>query len=185
MPTAVAFLLLTILASTESTAPWWNKPGLELWKFLNLFLFLIALVYFLRKVLGIPELLKTRREGIRRELTKARQEREAALAKLQEVEARLDRLDDEVSRIREQSIREAAEERERIRRATEEDAKKLRERASREIEAAGKAARLELRIFAAEESVQLAEKIIRNEMRSEDDERLIKLEVDELEGAHS
>jgi F0F1-type ATP synthase membrane subunit b/b' len=174
------FILISEAAGTEA-APWWNKPGLEVWKFLNLGLFILGLVYFLRK-LGLSEALKARREGIRRDLMRAQEERNAALAKLEEVEARLARLDAEVAKVREQSQREAAEERERISRATEEEAQKMSEQARREIESAGKAARQELRQYTAEQSVRLAEEVIRREIRPEDDARLVSLQVEELGG---
>lgn len=163
-----------------ATAPWWNIPGFEAWKFVNLTIFVLALIYILRRPLG--EAFRARREGIRRDLMRAQEERNAALAKLEEVETRLARLDAEVETVREQANSEAAAERERIKRATEEDARKLREQAQREIESAGKAARQELRRYAAEQSVRLAEEMIRRDMRPEDDERLVKLQVEELGG---
>jgi F-type H+-transporting ATPase subunit b len=173
------FILISEAAGTDA-APWWNKPGLEFWKFLNLFIFVGALVYVLKR--PISEAMRARREGIRRDLMRAQEERNAALAKLEEVEARLARLDSEVASVRENSQREAVEERERIKRATEEEAQKLREQARREIESAGKAARQELRQYTAEQSVRLAEEMIRAEMRPEDDARLVSLQVEELGG---
>jgi F0F1-type ATP synthase membrane subunit b/b' len=173
------FILLSEAGGAEA-APWWNKPGLEVWKFLNLFIFVGALVYILKRPLS--EAMRARREGIRRDLMRAQEERNAALAKLEEVEARLARLDEEVRSVREQSQREAAEERERIRRTTEEEAQKMSEQARREIESAGKAARQELRQYTAEQSVRLAEEVIRREMRPEDDARLVNLQVEELGG---
>ena len=62
------------------------------------------------------------------------------------------------------------------------DARKLREQARREIESAVKVARAELRSFAAEQSVRLAEEMIRRELRPEDDARLVQEYVDELGG---
>lgn len=177
----ITLLNLLVLADENSRIPWWlNYPGLEAWKFLNLFIFVIALTYFLRRPL--TEAFRARRATIRRDLMRAQEEKNAALAKLEEVEARLARLDEEVTSIRAQSTREAADERERIRLATEAEVQKLREQARREIESAGKAARYELREFAAEQSVSLAEKIIRQDMRPEDDTRLINLEIEELGG---
>lgn len=162
--------------------PWWlNYPGLEAWKFLNLFIFVGLLAYILRRPLS--EAFRARREGIRRDLMRAQEERNAALAKLEEVEARLSRLDAEVEGIRAQSAKEAEAERERIRRASEVEVQKLREQAQREIERAGKAARQQLREFTAEQSVRLAEEIIRKDMRPEDDARLINFEIEELGGA--
>ena len=63
---------------------------------------------------------------------------------------------------------------------TAEEIAKTREQAKREIEAAGKAARHELRQFAAEESVRIAEQILQREMKPEDDVRLTSLTVQEL-----
>ena len=129
--------------------------------------------------------MRARREGIRRDLMRAHEERNAALAKLEEVEARLAKLDEEVASVREQTAREAAEERERIRRSTENEARKLREQAQREIESTGKAARQELREFAAEQSVRLAEEMIHRDIKPEDDARLVSLRVGELGGVKS
>ena len=117
---------------------WWDYPGLELWKFVNLALFAGGLIYVLTKKVKLGEAFKTRRETIKQELAKAQQERDAAVTKLKEVEERLARLDGEVATIRENSKREVAEERERIAKSTEVEIAKLGEQAKREIESAGK-----------------------------------------------
>lgn len=173
-------MMLLLSPAEGGAAPWWNKPGLELWKFFNLFLFVGALIYFIRR--PVSDALRARREGIRRELMRAREERDAANAKLEEVEARLQRLDAEVASVREQARREAEAEGERVRRSADEEADKLREQARREVESAGKAARQELRRYAAEQSVRLAEEMIRRDIRPEDDQRLVNRQVEELGG---
>jgi F-type H+-transporting ATPase subunit b len=174
-------LIISMFAPVEGeSAPWWNIPSFEVWRWVNLLIFVTLFVYILRR--PVSEAMRARREGIRRDLMQAQEERNAALAKLEEVEARLARLDAEVASVREQSGREAAEERERIRKSTEEETRKLREQAQREIESAGKAARQELREFAAEQSVRLAEEMIRSDMKPEDDARLVGLRVEELGG---
>lgn len=155
-------------------------PTSTLARVVNLLLFVGALYFILRRPLG--EAFRARREGIRAELMRAQEERNAALAKLEEVEGRLSSLDAEVEAIRAQAQREAAEERARIERATEDDIRKLREQAQREIESASKAARAELRAFVAEQSVRLAEEMLRRGIRPEDDARLIKEYVEELGG---
>ncbi len=71
----------------------------------------------------------------------------------------------------------------RIARATETEVAKLSEQAQRDIESAGKAAKHDLRRFAAERSVALAEEMIRRELRPEDDARLIDRNIKELGGA--
>jgi F-type H+-transporting ATPase subunit b len=176
----VSITSLLVLAEGES-APWWNIPSFEAWRWFNLLVFVGLFIYILRR--PVSEAMRARREGIRRDLMRAQEERNAAMAKLEEVEARLARLDAEVASVRAQSEREAAEERERIRKSTEEETRKLREQARREIESAGKAARQELREFAAEQSVRLAEEIIRRDIKPEDDARLVSLRVEELGGA--
>src|SRR5215213_8118876 len=64
----------------------------------------------------------------------------------------------------------------------EEEARAIREQARREIESASKTARAELRAYAAEQSVRMAEEMIRREIRPEDDAHLVKEYVGELGG---
>lgn len=180
----LSFIIANVLlafAGAEETR-WWDYPGFELWKFINLAIFVLALVFAMRNFFGVPEMFRDRKEIIKRELARAQQERDAALAKLKEVEDRLARLDAEIATIKEQSVREAAEERERIAQLTETEIAKLGEQASREIGSAGKAARKELRRYTAEQSVRLAEEIVRREMKPEDDARLIASNIAELGG---
>ena len=181
----LSFAISTVLfaLSEGGETHWWDYPGFELWKFVNLGIFVAIMAYILTKKVKLGEAFRTRRENIRAELARAQQERDAAVAKLKEVEERLARLDTEVNVIKEQSKLEAAEENERIARATETEIAKLSEQAQREIERAGKTARHELRRYTAEQSVRLAEEMIRREMKPEDDARLITRNIEELGGA--
>jgi F-type H+-transporting ATPase subunit b len=149
-------------------------------KVVNLLLFVVAMYFVLRRPLA--EAFRARQEGIQHDLLRAEEERSAAVAKLHEVEERLARLGSEVEAIQEQTQREAAEERSRIERAAEEEVRKIREQARREIESASKAARAELRAYAAEQSVRMAEEMIRREIRPEDDAHLVGEYVEELGG---
>jgi F0F1-type ATP synthase membrane subunit b/b' len=180
--------MLIALIIAEGTS-WWARvepyldyPGFEAWKFFNLAIFVIALSYVLSRKAKLGEVFKARRESIRQELARAQQERDAALLKLKEVEERLGLLDTEVAAIKEQAQREAVAERERIARSTETEITKLSEQASREIEHAGKVAKQELRRYTAEQSVRLAEEIVRREMKPEDDARLIARNIEDLGG---
>src|SRR5260370_17385898 len=78
---------------------WWDYPGLELWKFVNLGIFVIALVIVMRKFFGVPEILRDRKETIKRELALAQHERDAALAQVKKVEEPLARLDTQIPRL--------------------------------------------------------------------------------------
>lgn len=158
-----------------------NYPGLELWKFVNLALF-IAAALLLHRRFGRPirEALRSRGEGIKHDLERARTERDQALRKLAEVEARLGSMDQEVKTISEKARVEAQAEKQRIAASTAAEIAKIREQGQREIEAAVKAARHELRAFAAQESVRLAETILKKEIRPDDDARLTGMRVQEL-----
>ena len=180
----MAFLtLFRLLGLSEGGwTPWWaDYPAIELWKFFNLFLF-IAVAFYLHRRFGRPirEALRARGETIKRDLQTARDERDKALAKLAEVEARFSNLDTEVAVIKEKAALEADAEKARLLSATETEIAKIREQAKREIESAGQAAKHELRRFAAQESVRRAEQILEREIRPEDDARLISLNVEEL-----
>lgn len=170
--------LLFSLAGGETS--WLNYPGWEVWRFVNLLLFVGVLFFILRRPIGASMI--ARRDAIRQELMRAQEERRAALAKLEEVEARLARLDAEVETVRAQAKREAEAERENITRATAEETRRLREQARREIESAGKVARQDLRRYAAEQSVRLAEDLIRRDIGAEDDTRLMNEYIGDLGG---
>lgn len=174
--------LFTFLALSDSGLyEWFNYPGFELWKFVDLALFIVCGLYLHRRF-GRPirEALRARSEGIKRELQQAQEERDHALARLAEVEARFEKLDTEVTAVKERARSEADAEKARLKALTETEISKMKIQATREIESAGKAARHELRKFAADESVRLAEEILEKEIRPEDDARLTRLTVNEL-----
>jgi F0F1-type ATP synthase membrane subunit b/b' len=175
----MTFALLRLIP--DWLEPWVNYPGLELWKFANLLIFIVV-AFYLHRRFGRPirEALRSRGESIKHELARAQEERDQALAKLAEVEARFADLDAEVARIQEKAKLEAEAERQRMDLGTEAEVVRIREQAKREIESAGKAARHELRRFAALESVRLAEEILKVEIDPDDDARLTTLEVQEL-----
>src|SRR2546423_8076370 len=159
---------------------WWDYPGFELWKFVNLAIFVIVLVVAMRKFFGVPEMFRNRKESIRAELEKARTERDAALAKLKEVEERLASLDSQVVTIKERSAIEAREERERISVSTQDEIAKLTAQAQREIENAATVAKKDLRRFTAEQSERLAEDMIKRDIRPDDDARLLTRNIEEM-----
>jgi len=176
-------LAMNLCFAFSETTKWWDYPGFELWKFVNLFVFVGALVYILVRKAKLGDAFRARREGIKAELEKARAERDAALAKLKEVEERLAGLDNQVATIKEKSTAEAAQERERIEHLTEAEIAKLIAQGQRDIENAAKMAKQDLRRFAAEQSVRLAEEMIKRDIRPDDDARLINRNIDEMGAA--
>lgn len=174
--------IMFALAEGEGGLPWYlNVPGFEAWRWFNLLLFVLVMYLLLRRPLA--KVFNERRETIRRDLMRAQEERDAALKKLDEVNARLQTLDAEVTQVREQASREATAERARIAEETKRETERLRDQAEREITSVAKAAQQGLREFTAAQSVELAEQMIRQEMRPETDARLIKDYVAELGGA--
>lgn len=165
------------------TGSWLDYPGFELWRFFNLFLFIGAGI-FLHWYFGQPlrKKFSDRRKSIQLELQTAREQRDLALARLAEVEERLRNLDSETAAIRAEAEAEAEAERKRIRLSTDEDIEKLKQQARKEIASASKSAQLELRRFAAHESVRLAEAGLRGRITADDDARLIGISVERLGG---
>ncbi|MGH9819108.1 MAG: ATP synthase F0 subunit B, partial [Pyrinomonadaceae bacterium] len=108
-----------------------NIPGFEAWKFLNLALFIGILTYILKKPLS--DAFKARRDVIRAELIKAEEDKQAALKRLSEVEARLTSLESEVQSILNRAKDEAAEDKSRLVEHTEIEVKRLRDQVDSEI----------------------------------------------------
>ena len=138
---------------------------------INLIVFVLLLYFLLRKPAG--EFFRSRLAEVRATLERAAKDKEEATTRLAEINARLGRLDADLAEIRAQAEREAAVEQERMENESRLDAERLRQAASREIQAAKQSALLELREFAAEKSVELAEQIIRGELTLDDDKRLV------------
>jgi len=157
---------------------WFNYPGLEAWKFLNLAIFTTVAIFVLRK--KINEALLARRDAIKQEIVSAQQEREKALAQVAEADNKLSHVVDDVRAVREQADEEAKSERQRIAAATDREMEKLKQQSQREIETADKIARKELRQYLASRSIEVARESVRSQMRPEDDTALIKENIGDL-----
>ena len=118
-----------------------------------------AIIWFWRS--KAPAAFRTRTESILKSMETARKASEDANRRLKDVETRLARLDSEIEQMK--AVAEAAthDEELRIQQAVEEDKKKIIESAEQEIDAAARAARAQLKSFAADLAVGLAEKQIR------------------------
>lgn len=147
-------------------------------KMINLTIFILAGYFLLRK--PAREFFAARLAGVREVLQRAAIEKEAATRQMAELDARLNRLGEELAAIQTRTAEEAAAERQRIEAETERDVTRLREMARREIESARQVALNDLRSFAAHQAVEMAEQLIRHELRPDDDARLIKRVGEEL-----
>ena len=147
-------------------------------KAVNLALFLGVLYYLLRK--PTREFFANRLQSVRAMLQHAAREKEAAMAKMAELDVRLNRLDEELGGIKLQTEQEVAAERARIVLETEQEIEKIKSAAKRDIESAKRIAMADLREFAATKAVDLAEQMIRRELKPEDDAKLLNRMVDAM-----
>lgn len=157
-----------------------NYPGFELWKFINLGLFIAALVYLVKK--PMTDSFKARREVIRAELIKAEQDKAAALADLTAIEAKLAGLDTERASIMKRAKEEAAAEEANIARNTESEIAKLHQQAESEMGRLTQQSKSELRRYSAEESVRLAEEKLRGRINADNDADLVRSGIQSIGG---
>jgi len=157
-----------------------NYPGFEAWRFFNLLVFILIMIYFLRKPLS--EVFKSKRETIRGDLIKAEEERQAALSELTNAESKLAKLDAKKIKIIEEARHEAHEERKRITREVENDIQRMRGQAENEFRRKTQQAKAKLRRFFAEKSISLAEEKIKNAMDSKKDAELVKANIQSIGG---
>ena len=108
-----------------------------------------------------------RSQSIRKGIAEAEQIRASAEASAAEVERRLAGLQAEIEGLRAHAHNEQAAEAARIREQTSAVRDRIREHSQREIESAGKAARLELTRYAAQLALDLAEQKIRRQITPE------------------
>jgi F-type H+-transporting ATPase subunit b len=101
---------------------------------------------------------------IRKGIAEAEEIRAEADARAADVDRRLAGLGAEIEALRGHARHEQAAEAERIRQQTAADLARIQEHAGREIDAAGKTARIELKRYAAQLAVDLAEQKIRRQM---------------------
>ena len=120
----------------------------------------LALVVYLLSRSRIPAMFRSRTATIRRAMEEAGKASAEANRRLGEIEARLARLDQEIAAMQQQAEKEAASEEEKLRVAAAQDARRVVEAAEQEIAAAASLARRELKAYAAELSVAMAEKRI-------------------------
>jgi F-type H+-transporting ATPase subunit b len=109
---------------------------------------------------NLPAMFRSRTESIRKAMDEARRTGEEAQQRLAGIEARLGKLDSEITAMRAAAEKEAATEEQRLRASADEDRKKIVESAEHEIASSAKAARRELTAHAADLAVALAQKRI-------------------------
>ena len=152
----------------------------EIFKWVNFAIVAGLAIWVFGKVL--PPKFRAKAEEIGSAITKAADAKAAADAELREAEAKLANLEKEVAEFRALAEREAAVEVERIHSVTQADALKIAAAAKAEIEAAERAARLELKALAANLAVDGAEALLTKQLTAQAQAALISNFVKSLEG---
>src|SRR5688572_24542014 len=165
---------------TEFWNKYFNYPGFELWKFINLALFVAAIVYLVKKPL--TEAFKAKRDVIRAELIKAEAEKQEALAKLTTIEAKLVGVDSEKAAILKKAREEAEAEKVRLAEQAKNEEAKLRAQAESEAIRVAAVARIQLRRFAVDESLRMAEEKLRSSIDENSDRRLVETGIQAIGG---
>jgi F-type H+-transporting ATPase subunit b len=157
-----------------------NERATELFKWINFAILAGAVLWVFLKV--TPPVFRKNADAISSAITKATAAKAEADRELREAEAKLARLEQEVTQLRAAAQGEAAAEAERIRGVTQSDVQKIGTAAKAEIEAAERAARLELKVIAANLAVDGAESLLAKQLTPQAQESLVASFVKTLEG---
>ena len=176
---AALFLTLTAHAAEEGGAAG-AETATEIFKWINFAIVAGAVLWVCLK--KAPGFFLGRAEAIGSAITKAGNAKAAADAQLREAETKLSSLDKEVAELRAFAERESAAEVERIRAVTRSDMGKIAAAAKSEIEAAERAARLELKAMAAKLAVDGAETLLQKQLTAQAQSALVSNFVKSLEG---
>ena len=130
-----------------------------------------------------PAFFRRRQETIVASITESTRIKEEATRRLNEAEAKLANLGQELAELRAAAQRDWAAEAERIRQAAQEEARKVERAAQGEIDAAERAARIELRAMAARLAVERAEVLVRQQMTPQIEAALVRGFVEGLAGS--
>lgn len=174
--------MLTVVHAhaAEEGAATKTETATQVFKWVN-FAIVAGVVYWVFGKL-LPPFFRKNAETIGSAIAKATSAKSAADAQLRDAETKLANLQKEVAELRAVSERESAAEVERIRAVTQSDAQKIAAAAKAEIEAAERAARLELKALAAKLAVEGAETLLVKQLTPQTQESLISSFVKSLEG---
>ncbi len=146
------------------------------------FAVIAGLIVFAMKS-NLPTFFRERTSTIQKGIEEARKASAESAAKLQDIEARLSKLDGDIASMKIQAEQDAEAEDRRLRAATEEEKQKILQSAEQEITAASNVARRDLKQYAAELAVALAEKRISVDETA--DKNLVRQFAAQLDGSQA
>lgn len=155
-----------------------SEPA-PIWVWANFAILAVGLGYLMSK--HLPTFFQSRTDSIRKSIVEAQQAKIDAERRAADMEARMKALGSEIEKLRAESQKELEEEGARIRRETAGHLERLERQAELEIEAASKAALRDLRAYAADLAVDLAEKRIRERLDERTEASMIEGFVHDLQ----
>jgi F-type H+-transporting ATPase subunit b len=177
----VAVLFFAIRApAAEQGASAAHEHSVEIFKWINFAIVAGLLGWVFLKL--TPPIFRKRAESIGSAITQATAAKTEADRQLQDAEGKLARLQQEVTQLRATAEREGIAETERLRSATQDEVQKIGAAGKAEIEAAERAARMELKAMAANLAVDGAESLLANQLTPQTQEALVSAFVKTLEG---
>jgi F-type H+-transporting ATPase subunit b len=176
----VFFCMAARASAAEEGANSAAQTADSIFKWINFAIVIGILVWLFAKKL--PPWFRRNAESISSAITKATAAKEEAERQVREAEAKLAHLEQEIVTLHAAAQREAAAEAEHIRTLTQSDTKKVGIAAQAEIEAAERAARLELKALAASLAVDGAESLLAKQLTPAAQESLVDTFVKSLEG---
>jgi F-type H+-transporting ATPase subunit b len=176
----VVFFAAMSAHAAEEGANATTEHANEIFKWINFAIVAGLIAWVFLKL--TPPFFRKNAENISSAITKATAAKAEADRQLREAEEKLSRLEQEVTQLRASAQREAAAEAERIRAITESDIQKIGLAAKAEMEAAERAARLELKAIAANLAVDGAESLLAKQLTPQAQESLMAAFMKDLEG---
>ena len=179
---AIAILLFAAISAhaAEEGGSAGTERANEIFKWIN-FAIVAGLIAWVFLKLTPPFFCKNA-ETISSAISKATAAKAEAERQLREAEEKLARLEQEVAQLRATAQREIAAETERLKSITQSDIEKVKLAAKAEMEAAERAARLQLKTIAANLAVDGAESLLARELTPQVQESLVAAFVKSLEG---
>jgi F-type H+-transporting ATPase subunit b len=178
---AAGFLLMATAAraAEDGGSAAEGKLGI-VFKWIHFFILAGVLYWVFRKLL--PPIFRRKADIISEAISKATAAKAEAERQLKEAAIKLTRLEQEVAEFRAAAQKEAVAELERLRTMTMLDAEKIGAAAKAEMEAAERAARVELKALAAKLAVDGAESLVAKQMTPAVQDTLIHSFVQSLQG---
>jgi F-type H+-transporting ATPase subunit b len=167
----LAMLLLALNAHAEEAANAYQQSAENLFKWINFAIVAGVMIWICLR--SGPAFFSRRADVITSAIEKSSAAKNRADEQLCEAETKLQNLEKEVAELRAAALRESSAEGERIRNMTGTDEQKIDAAANAEVDAAERAARLELKALAANLAVDGAEALLASQLTPAAQESLI------------